>query len=143
MRRDIWEIDSRKSVADHNVLPGTWYLNCNRKTDWTISKFKAQYCLRWDIQNILSPKPLNYYSPVVQWATVRLMLILHCIIGLQSQIIDFTNAFDQADITIGEPVFVELPRDFNSDGGQYDVVIILKKNLYGQAKAARLWYEKL
>ena len=24
MRRDIWEIVSRKSVADHNVLPGTW-----------------------------------------------------------------------------------------------------------------------
>ena len=24
MRRDTWEIVSRKSVADHNVLPGTW-----------------------------------------------------------------------------------------------------------------------
>ena len=26
MRRDTWDIVSRKSVADHNVLPGTWYL---------------------------------------------------------------------------------------------------------------------
>ena len=24
MRRDTWEIVSRKSVADHNVLPGIW-----------------------------------------------------------------------------------------------------------------------
>ena len=24
MRRDTWEIVSRESVADHNVLPGTW-----------------------------------------------------------------------------------------------------------------------
>ena len=30
-----------------------------------------------------------------------------------------------------------------SDGGQYDFVIRLKIILYGQAKAARLWYEKL
>ena len=71
------------------------------------------------------------------------MLILQCILGLQSQSIDFTNAFAQAYIPSGEPVFIELPRYFKSDGGQYDVVLKLKKSLYGQAKAARLWYEKL
>ena len=75
---------------------------------------------------------------MVQRATVRLMLILQFIIGLQSQSIDFTNAFAQADIPIGEPVFIELPRDFNSDGGQHDVVLKLKKSLYGQAEAAHL-----
>ena len=31
----------------------------------------------------------------------------------------------------------------NSDGGKYDVVLKLNKSLYGQAEAARLWYEKL
>ena len=71
------------------------------------------------------------------------MLTLKCILGLQSQSIDFTNSFAQADITSGDPVFIELPRDFNSDGGQGDVVIRLKKILYGKAEAARLWYEKL
>ena len=29
------------------------------------------------------------------------------------------------------------------DGGQHDVVFKLKKGLYGQAEAARLWYENL
>ena len=71
------------------------------------------------------------------------MLILQCILGLQSQSIDFTNAFAQADITSGEPVFIELPRYFKSDGGQHDVVIKLKKSLYVQDEAARLWYETL
>ena len=33
MRRDTWEIVSRKSVADHNMLPGTWSPKCNRKSD--------------------------------------------------------------------------------------------------------------
>ena len=71
------------------------------------------------------------------------MLILQCILGLQSQSIDFTNAFAQADIPRGEPVFIELNRHFKSGGGQYDIALRLKKILYGQAKTARLWYEKL
>ena len=77
---------------------------------------------------------------MVQWATVMLMLIFQCILGLQSQSIDFTNAFSQADIPSGEPFFIEIPRYFKSDGGQDDVVLKLKKSLYGQSKAARLWY---
>ena len=36
-----------------------------------------------------------------------------------------------------------LNRYFKRDGGQGDVVLRLKKSLYGQAEAARLWYEKL
>ena len=125
------------------MLPGTWYFNFKRKPDWTIRKFKAQYCVRWDIQKKLSPKTLNSYSPVVQWATVRLMLIFQCIIGLQSQIIEFTNDFSQADITSGEPVSIELPRGSKSDGEQGDVVLRLNKSLYGQDEAACLRYEKL
>ena len=50
MRRNTWEIVLRKSVADHNVLPGTWSFNCKRKPDWKISKFNTQYCVRGDIQ---------------------------------------------------------------------------------------------
>ena len=60
-------------------------------------------------------------------------VFFQCIISFQSQSIDFTNAFAQADIPSGGPVFVELPRDFKSDGGQGDVVLRLKKILYVQA----------
>ena len=48
--RDTWETVSRKSVSDHNLLPGTWYFKYERKPDWTIRKFKARYCVRGDIQ---------------------------------------------------------------------------------------------
>ena len=72
-----------------------------------------------------------------------LMLILQCIISLQSQSIDFTNAFSQEYIPSGEQLFVELIRYLKSDGGQAYVVLRIKKILYGQAKAARLWYENV
>ena len=61
---------------------------------------------------------------------------------MKSQSIDVNNAFAQTDIIIGESVFIEITRDFNSDGGQGNVVLRLKKSLYGQSKAARSWYEK-
>ena len=56
---------------------------------------------------------------------------------------DLTNAFAQTDIPSGEPVFIDIPRYFKSDGGQHDVLLKLNKSLYGQAEAARLWYENL
>ena len=68
-------------------------------------------------------------------------MILQCIIVLQSKSIDFTDAFAHAYIPIRVPVFIEVPRDLKSDGGKCDVVIILKKILYGKYEAARLWYE--
>ena len=114
-RSEKWEIVSRKSVADHNVLPGTCSFKCKRKPDWTIRKIKARYCVRGDIQKRFSPKPMNSYYSVVQWSTVRLMLIFQFILGLQSQSIDFTNAFAQADNPCGGPVFIELPRNFRID----------------------------
>ena len=128
MRRDTWGIISRNSIDDHNVIPGTWYFKYKRKPDWKIRKSKARYCVRGDAQKRLYPEPLNLYSTMVQWTTARLVLILKCIIGFQSQIIDFTNAFYQADILSGDPVFIELSRDFKSDRGQCDVVIRLKKS---------------
>ena len=71
------------------------------------------------------------------------MLIFQCILGLHNQSIDFINAFAQADIPSGDPVFIEIPRGFKNDGGQDDFVLKLNKSLCGKAEAARLFYEKL
>ena len=38
---------------------------------------------------------------------------------------------------------MSFPDNFKSDREQHDIVLKLKKILYGQAEAARLWYEKL
>ena len=74
----------RKSVADQNILSKTWHLKCKRETYWTIRKSNVQYYVRVGLQRRPSPEPLNSYSPVVQLAIVRLMLIFQCIQGLHS-----------------------------------------------------------
>ena len=55
--RDTWEIVSRYSVADHNVLPEKISFKFKSRHDWTISKFKALYCVRGSAQKRLSPEP--------------------------------------------------------------------------------------
>ena len=46
--------------------------------------------------------------------------MLQYTLGLQSKIIDFTNAFSQEDIPSWDPVFIEIPRDFKSDDTKLD-----------------------
>ena len=90
------------------------FLQLQKKTDWTISKSNAQYCVRGDFKNILCPETFSTYSPLAQWATVRLMLVVQCSIGFQSQNIDLTNYFYHMDITRWEPALIEIPRDLMS-----------------------------
>ena len=92
------------------------------RSDLTISKLKAQYCVRGVFQKILYPEPFNTYSIVIQFYIVRLMFILQCIAYFCNQIhIDFTNEFSRVDIPIEGPVFIEFPRYFNSERGKCDV----------------------
>ena len=46
------------------------------------------------------------YAPVIQWTTVRLMLILEVFLGLKSKQGDVTAAFLHADLGKDEKVFV-------------------------------------
>ena len=87
--------------------------------------------MRVDVQKILSPEPANSYSLVVQWGTVRLVFIFQCILGLQSQSIEFTNSSSQEYIISGYPVFIVLTRYLKSYGGKFDVILRLNKILYG------------
>ena len=82
MIRNTWEVVSSKSVANHSVIPGKWSYKCKRKPDWTIRKFKACYCARGDVQDRFYPEPLKSDSPVVQWATLMLIFIFKCNLGL-------------------------------------------------------------
>ena len=65
MIRYTYEIVSRKSVSDHNMLPVTLSSKYKRKPDGGVRKFNARCCVREGVQKILSFEPLNSYSTVV------------------------------------------------------------------------------
>jgi Reverse transcriptase (RNA-dependent DNA polymerase) len=72
-----------------------------------------------------------------------MMLLLGLICGLKTTQIDYTNAFAQADPP--EPANMELPYQFERELGKGidDPVIQLNKSLYGDALAAKHWFDKL
>ena len=142
VKRKTWSIVERSKIGKKQVWPLTWAYKCKRRPDGSIRKYKARCCVRGDIQKKKSDEKLNTYAPVASWTTIRLMLILTCILQLETLSVDFSNAFAQADIPNDSEVYIEVPKDFESVE-EKDIVLRLHKALYGQAEAPRLWYEKL
>ena len=70
-----WEVLEYDSETMPNVIQSTWAFNCKRFPDGLIKKFKARFCARGNMQ-LEGVDFFETYSPVVQWTTIWLMLIL-------------------------------------------------------------------
>lgn len=139
-RATTWRIVPRSEVPQGaNVLPLTWVFKLKRYPDGRPRKFKARLCVRGDMQ-VEGVDYTDKYAPVVQWSTVRAMLILTVREKLQTRLVDFTNAFAQARLK--ETVYVKLPRMYEPIDGS-DSVLKLNKSLYGLVQAPLCWYTHL
>ena len=130
-----------KSEATSKILPGTWVFRRKRTPDGSISKYKARYCVRGDLEDDLGQEK---FAPVVAWSTVRLFLTLSLTLKWETCTIDFSSAFVQAPLS--EPVWIHLPRGFQSSSSSKrdsTTCLRLQKSLYGLSVAPRLWYEHL
>ena len=96
-------------------------------------KYKARLCAHGGQQKL----GVNYwetYSPVVNWINVRLLLMVCCVLGLESQSIDFVLAFPQVELE--EEIYMKLPAGFEAQGADCSQVLKLKKKLYGLKQAS-------
>jgi hypothetical protein len=78
------------------------------------------------------------YSPVVDWATIHMMMTVSVKYSLHDTQVDFNNTFIQAPLK--EPMFMSLPPGFDQQTGQ---CLRLTQSLYGHKFAAKLFYELL
>jgi hypothetical protein len=111
-----------------------------RFPDGKLRKHKARYCVRGDKQ-VAGIDYFETYAPVTSWSTVRLMFTLTVVAKLHSVQVDYTNAFVQA--TLKEKVYIEVPKGFSASNPDVDIVLLLKKSLYGLVQAPRVFYEHL
>ena len=80
------------------------------------------------------------YSPVVQWPTIRILMIFAKIFGLHMRQVDYVQAFPQANLPEGENVFMEIPEGYDlGDKNKHDYCLQLIKNCYGLKQAAYNW----
>jgi hypothetical protein len=98
----------------------------------------VRFCARGDHQ-IKGVDFFDTFAPVVNWTSVRLLLILSAILSLSTKQVDYTAAFIHAPIdkdlnwdSMSEKernrsgVFVHMPCGFNKPGK----VLKLKRSLY-------------
>ena len=138
-KNGTWQVVN-KSEARGRILPGTWVFRRKRTPDGTVSKFKARYCVRGDLEDVTDQET---FAPVVAWSTVRLFLVLSLTLKWETCTIDFSSAFVQAPLK--DPVWIHLPRGFQSgqSGSNSTMCLRLLKSLYGLSVAPRLWYQHL
>jgi hypothetical protein len=123
-------------TPDMNVLPSTWAFRCKRFPDGNVKKLKARFCVMGNRQ-IDGVDVFDTYAPVVSWTTVRLLLILTCVLGLATAQVDYTAAFVQAKID--EDIYVAMPRGKLKSGK----VLKLLRSLYGLKQSPKNFFEHL
>ncbi len=132
-----WELVPR--LPSMNVLPSTWAFKIKRYPDGSLKKFKARFCARGDRQ-LEGVDYFETWAPVVQWTTIRIVLILAVKLGFCSAQCNITAAFVHALLPGDELVYVEQPRGFNR---QFNHVLRLRKSLYGLKQAPRHFFHYL
>ncbi len=107
-----------------------------------LNKHKARLCAHGGMQT-WGQNYWETYTPVVNWASVRIILAIAKIYGLSLKSIDFVLTFPQADLKI--PVYMELPIGFNPPNGENQKFYVLKlnKSLYGLKQVGYNWFAKL
>jgi hypothetical protein len=87
---NCWEVIDQ--VPGSNVLPSTWAFQLKRFADGSLSKYKARFCAGGHRQ-IEGIDFFETFAPVVNWTTVRLLLVLSQVLNLSTKQVDFTVAF--------------------------------------------------
>jgi hypothetical protein len=131
------EIHRYDVLKGQQICKSTWAFRRKRRPNGLIYKLKSRFVVRGDIQRLAEAE--ETFSPVVDWSTVRLLFILTAAQGLKTQTIDFNAAFVQAKLP--EPLYLELPPGYSVQG--QDKVYKVTKSLYGDVRAAKLWYKHL
>ena len=140
---DHWTKIERSSMpADTKTIMSIWSFKRKRYPSGQLNKHKARICAHGGMQT-WGQNYWETYAPVVNWASIILLLSIAKIHNLPSKGIDFVLAFPQADLEV--PVYMEMPMGFVSEDdkkrGKY--VLRLNKSLYGLKQASYNWFEKL
>ena len=106
-QRGHWHLYERCNIPKgHKTILAIWSFKRKRFPDGSINKYKSRLCAHGGMQQ-WGVDYWETYAPVVNWLSVRLLLILSVVHGWHSKSIDFVLAFPQAKLE--EDMFMELP----------------------------------
>jgi hypothetical protein len=104
--KDCW--DEVPRPKDRPVVSSTWAFRIKRFPDGTMRKLKARFCAR-GFEQTEGVDFHETFAPVVNWSTVRFLLMMSILLNLSMKQVDYIAAFIQSDIDTD--VYVEMPRN--------------------------------
>ena len=141
--RNHWEVIPKCEVPDdEKVLNSVWAMRRKRNILTNkVYKHKARLNIHGGQQEFA----FNYYEtfpPVVNWFAIRILLIHAVIFKWNTRQIDFVFAYPQTDIEI--PLYMKMPAGITVKNVHRSThVLKLRKNLYSQKQAGRVWFNHL
>jgi len=138
--REHWKIMLRSDMPEGaKTIMAIWSFKRKRYPDGILNKHKARLCAHGGLQQ-WGENYWETYAPVVNWASVRLLIVIAYIHKLDSKLIDFILAFPRANLDV--PVFMKLPVGFQGKDGHRGKYV-LRLNLYGLKREGFNWFHML
>ncbi|KAK9108126.1 hypothetical protein Syun_024137 [Stephania yunnanensis] len=131
---NVWELvdlpEGRKAIGNK------WVLKIKRKTDGSIERYKARLVAKGYTQQ----EGIDYeetFSPVVRFASIRLILAIVANLDLELHQMDVKIAFLNGELE--EEIYMEQPIGFIVEGQEHKVCRLLR-SIYGLKQSSRQWY---
>lgn len=138
--RGHWEYVKKSDMKEGaEVINAVWSFKRKRFPDGKINKHKARLCAHGGMQT-WGKSYWETYAPVVDWISIRIILVVALMYDMPMKSMDFVLAFPQAELDSSTPIYVKPPLGMDLHP---DYIIKLRKSLYGLKNAGFNWYEHL
>jgi hypothetical protein len=121
-------------------MPSVWAMKRKRRiATREVYKWKA----RLNVDGSKQEEGVNFwetFAPVASWSTICMVLILTLLNNWETRQVDFVLAYTQTEVEC--ELYMAIPKGFEVEGeGEY--VLKLRRNLFGQRQAGRVWNQHL
>ena len=134
---DTWQLTPLPDGA--NLLKGGWVFKIKRNESGEITRYKARFVAKGYTQEH-GVDFFETFAPVAKIQTIRLLFFIAVQHDVEICQFDIPNAYVKAPVE--EDIFIEQPKGF-IDENNPELVLKLKKALYGTKQAGRNWNKEL
>ena len=137
-KNNTWSYVNRS--RNMNIIGCKWVFKKKKDMNGKVQRYKARLVAKGYNQEY----GIDYgetFAPVLKYKSLRIILSMAAIYGLELQQLDIKTAFLNAEVT--ENIYVELPEGINIKDKSENTVLKLNRALYGIKQAPKLWNDNL
>src|SRR5579859_4934380 len=138
IKNHTWDLVPRP--RDRQIVTNKFAFRHKKDERARIVRLKARLVAR-GFSQIYGIDYLDTYAPVVKLASIRILLAIAAIHGLEIHQMDVVTAFLAGELE--EEIYMEQPEGFMVGTKEDDLVCRLRKSLYGLKQAPRIWNRKI